>query len=379
MEGPTPVSALIHAATMVVAGVYLVARLFPVFSLDQAVLHLIAYVGAISALLAAAIACTQTDIKRVLAYSTISQIGFMMAGMGVSGYGGDAGLGFMGALFHLFTHAFFKSLLFLAAGAIIHQVGSNEISDMGGLRRTMPLTHLCFLSGCLAIAGIPPFSGFFSKEEILLAAFGKNGFVYGILLFSSMLTAYYMFRLYFSVFHYRRSEQHLHHPEATLSMKFPLVVLALCALFAGFVDFPKWISSDGFALEAKTDWRFSLIPVLLAAGSIAIAYRMYGRENPLPGAIARRFGTIYVVISRKLYFDEIYLFITKKIIFNLIGQPAAWFDRQIVDGSVNASGRMADWISRQIKGFQSGKLQLYALYFFAGVAGLTLLFLYVWK
>ncbi len=172
MEGPTPVSALIHAATMVVAGVYLVARLFPVYYFETPeVLHGIAYVGAFTALFAATIACVQTDIKRVLAFSTISQIGFMMVALGVSGYGGHEGLGYMAGMFHLFTHAMFKALLFLGAGAIIHAVHSNEMSHMGGLRKQMPITHITFLVACLAISGIPPFSGFFSKDEILTAAF----------------------------------------------------------------------------------------------------------------------------------------------------------------------------------------------------------------
>jgi len=379
MEGPTPVSALIHAATMVVAGVYLVARLFPVFSLDQAVLGLIAFVGAVSALLAAAIACTQTDIKRVLAYSTISQIGFMMVGLGVSGKGGEAGLGFSASLFHLFTHASFKSLLFLGAGAIIHAVGSNEMGEMGGLRRTLPLTHICFLSGCLAISGIPPFSGFFSKEEILLAAFSKNGFIFTLLLITSAITAFYIFRLYFSVFFRRPSRTIAHHPEAPLSMRFPLVVLALCALVAGFTDFPHWVSSDGIPLATHMDWQFSLVPVLLSLAAIATAYRLYGRENDLPARLSQRLGAVYLLVSRKLYFDELYLFITKKIIFNLVGRPAAWFDRQVVDGTVNGSARLTAWISRRIRGLQSGKLQLYTLSFFAGVALLALLLMYIWK
>src|SRR5215216_1375039 len=161
MEGPTPVSALIHAATMVVAGVYLVARLFPVFAIScPAALDVVMYVGAVSALLAAIIACTQTDIKRVLAYSTMSQIGYMMFALGVSGYGGENGLGYTASMFHLFTHAFFKSLLFLGAGAVIHFIHSNDMSDMGGLRKYLPVTHASFLIACLAISGVPPFAGF---------------------------------------------------------------------------------------------------------------------------------------------------------------------------------------------------------------------------
>ena len=196
MEGPTPVSALIHAATMVVAGVYLVARLFPVFHINGASLQIVTWVGAISAILAAVIACTQTDIKRVLAYSTMSQIGFMMFAMGVSGYGTENGLGYTASMFHLFTHAFFKSLLFLGAGVVIHLIHSNEMKDLGGLRKRMPITHITFLFGCLAIAGIPPFAGFFSKEEILLAAWESNKIIYFIGLITSGITAFYMFRLY---------------------------------------------------------------------------------------------------------------------------------------------------------------------------------------
>ena len=201
MEGPTPVSALIHAATMVVAGVFLVARLFPIFALSApAALELVGYVGAISALIAAVIACTQTDIKRVLAYSTMSQIGYMMFALGVSKYGGEDGLGYTASMFHLFTHAMFKALLFLGAGAVIHYIHSNEMKDMGGLRKYLPITHITFLIACLAIAGVPPFAGFFSKEEILLAAYHHNTGIYYLALITSGLTAFYMFRLYFSIF-----------------------------------------------------------------------------------------------------------------------------------------------------------------------------------
>src|SRR6187431_1216555 len=233
MEGPTPVSALIHAATMVVAGVYLVARLFPLFTLTPVSLSIVTVVGIVSAFLAAIIACTQTDIKRVLAYSTMSQIGYMMFALGVSGYAGENGLGYTASMFHLFTHAFFKSLLFLGAGVVIHFIHSNEMKDMGGLRKYLPITNLSFLIACLAIAGIPPFAGFFSKEEILLAAYHSNKIVYGVALFTSGLTAFYMFRLYFSIFWNKTTEVHNHsatadkHGEGPFSMKLPLVILAI--------------------------------------------------------------------------------------------------------------------------------------------------------
>ncbi|HEX7414543.1 MAG TPA: NADH-quinone oxidoreductase subunit L, partial [Bacteroidia bacterium] len=229
MEGPTPVSALIHAATMVVAGVYIVARLFPIFSNScPGALEVVTYVGIFSSLLAAIIACTQTDIKRVLAYSTMSQIGFMMFALGVSGYGGENGLGFMASMFHLFTHSIFKALLFLGAGAIIHYVHSNEIKDMGGLRKMMPITHITFLLACLAIAGIPPFAGFFSKEDILLACWNSNKLIFGAAVLTAGLTAFYMFRLYFSIFWNKEFKSHsnhdAHHGEAPATMLLPLIV-----------------------------------------------------------------------------------------------------------------------------------------------------------
>src|SRR5687768_10520169 len=250
MEGPTPVSALIHAATMVVAGVFLVARLFPIFAISCPVaLDIVAYVGAFSALLAALIACTQTDIKRVLAYSTMSQIGYMMFALGVSDYYGEGGLGYTASMFHLFTHAMFKALLFLGAGAVIHYVHSNEMGDMGGLRKYMPLTHFTFLIACLAIAGVPPFAGFFSKEEILLAAFEHNKTIYWIALITSGLTAFYMFRLYFSVFWNKSSNTRGEgHGEGGVSMMVPLILLAIGAAFAGFIPFGNYVSSDGVKL-----------------------------------------------------------------------------------------------------------------------------------
>src|SRR5680860_282923 len=199
MEGPTPVSALIHAATMVVAGVYLVARLFPIYALSAPeVLTMIAYVGGFTSLFAAVIACVQTDIKRVLAFSTMSQIGYMMLALGVSGYGEHHGLGFMASMFHLFTHAMFKALLFLGAGAIIHAVHTNNMNDMGGLRKYLPITHITFLIACLTISGVPPFSGFFSKDEILVAAFEHDKILFFVEYAVAGLTAFYMFRLYFN-------------------------------------------------------------------------------------------------------------------------------------------------------------------------------------
>jgi NADH-quinone oxidoreductase subunit L len=379
MEGPTPVSALIHAATMVVAGVYLVARLFPVFSIDPVALNVVTWVGLSSAVIAAVIACTQTDIKRVLAYSTMSQIGFMMFSLGVARYGGEQSLGFTASMFHLFTHAFFKSLLFLGAGAVIHYVHSNEMKDMGGLRKLMPLTHISFLVACLAIAGIPPFAGFFSKEEILLAAYHANKFVFYTALLTAGLTAFYMFRLYFSIFWQKESTIEGHHQEAPLSMKIPLIVLSLAAISAGFVPFSKLITADGSALASETAINFSIAPVLLAVIAILFAAWLYRKENNKPERIASSLGVFYKWASRKFYIDELYLFITRKLIFNLIGRPAAWFDRNVIDGFMNGVAYVTATTSGMIKGFQSGKVQQYAIYFFSGVIALAVLIIYVWR
>lgn len=379
MEGPTPVSALIHAATMVVAGVYLVARLFPVFSMDINVMQLITYTGAFSALLAAIIACTQTDIKRVLAYSTMSQIGYMMFALGVSGQGGENGLGYMASMFHLFTHAFFKSLLFLGAGAVIHMVHSNEMKDMGGLRKQMPVTHMAFLTGCLAISGIPPFSGFFSKEEILTAAYHTDKLVYGIGLFTAALTAFYMFRLYFSVFWNKDNTVHHAHGEGTLTMKIPLLILSVCAIVSGFIPFSQLVTSDGAGFETGTSVLSSIAPVTLAVLAILLAGSFYKKPSEKPEKLAVAFGRFYQAACKKFYIDEVYLFVTKKIIFPLIGAPIAWIDRHIVDGLMNLLATTTAKIAETIKTIQSGKVQSYALYFFGGVAALAVLLIYLWK
>jgi len=379
MEGPTPVSALIHAATMVVAGVYLVARLFPLFSITVVALEIVTAVGIVSAFLAAIIACTQTDIKRVLAYSTMSQIGYMMFALGVSSYGGENGLGYTASMFHLFTHAFFKSLLFLGAGVVIHFIHSNEIKDMGGLRKYLPITNISFLVACFAIAGIPPFAGFFSKEEILLAASHSNKIVFWIALITSGLTAFYMFRLYFSIFWNKQTDVQHHHGEGPVSMKLPLIILTLCSIFAGLIPFGEYVSSDGKTLQSHFDLMFSILPVIIGVLGILLATWMYRKESNKPAQISNSLGGLYKAAYRKFYIDEIYLFITKKIIFNLIGRPAAWIDRNIVDGLMNGIANTTAAASGWIKGIQSGKVQSYAIYFFGGIVALAIVFLYLWK
>lgn len=379
MEGPTPVSALIHAATMVVAGVYLVARLFPVYSMDEHALTIVTYVGAFSALLAAVIACTQTDIKRVLAYSTMSQIGYMMFALGISKNGGEAGLGYMASMFHLFTHAFFKSLLFLGAGSVIHMMHSNEMKDMGGLRKLMPVTHIAFLIACLAIAGIPPFAGFFSKEEILTAAFHEHKLIYGVALFTAALTSFYMFRLYFNIFWSKDATVKAHHGEGTWTMKLPLILLAACSIVVGFIPFSQFITSDGTSFETHKDIMFSIAPVALSIIAILISARFYKTFNTKSDKVTVFFGGFYKAAYKKFYVDEVYIFVTKKVVFPYIGQPIAWADRILVNGFMLLLANTTAKLASRIKGFQSGKVQNYALYFFGGVMALSILFIYIWK
>ncbi len=379
MEGPTPVSALIHAATMVVAGVYLVARMFPIYVLSaQPALEVVAYIGAFSSLFAAIIACTQIDIKRVLAYSTISQIGYMMLALGVSGYGGREGLGYMASMFHLFTHAMFKALLFLGAGAIIHAVHSNFMTDMGGLRKFLPVTHITFLIACLTIAGIPPFSGFFSKDEILAAAFHNNKLLFSVEYFVAGITAFYMFRLYFNIFWGEDKSYHHTPHEAPLSMTIPLIILAAGAVFSGFIPFNELVTSDGRAFETEIERNIAVPSVLIALVGITAAFVIYARKTTIPDRLSGIFKYLYKWAYNKFYIDEIYLYITKKIIFRYISEPVAWFDRHIVDGTMNALAVMTQVISFRIRYFQSGQLQKYAFVYVSGVVALAVVLIYLW-
>lgn len=378
MEGPTPVSALIHAATMVVAGVFLVARLFPVYEgYTPEVLHGIAYVGAFTSLFAAVIACVQTDIKRVLAFSTISQIGFMMVALGVSGYGEHEGLGYMASMFHLFTHAMFKALLFLGAGSVIHAVHSNEMNHMGGLRKYMPITNWTFLIACLAIAGIPPFSGFFSKDEILSACYEFSPFMGVTMTFIAGLTAFYMFRLYFNIF-WGKEHQHKHTPhESPFAMAMPLVFLAAVTCVAGFIPFGHFVTSDRANYDIHLDSVVASVSVLVAVLSIALATIMYRKESEIPKKLATTFSGLHRAASDRFYLDEVYLFITKKIIFNNISRPLAWFDRHVIDATMDGFAGTTQWVSVKIKGLQSGQVQQYAYVFLVGTILITLLVLFI--
>ncbi len=377
MEGPTPVSALIHAATMVVAGVYLVARMFPVYYFQTPdVLLFIGYVGGFTSLFAAIIAMTQFDIKRVLAYSTLSQIGYMMVGLGVSGYSGAAGLGYMAGMFHLFTHAMFKALLFLGAGSIIHAVHSNLMKDMGGLRKYMPVTHITFLVASLAISGIPPFAGFFSKDEIIAAAFQSNKLLFWTEFITAGLTSFYIFRIYFNIFWAKDPVYKKKPHEAPLNMLIPLVFLALASTFGGFVPMHDLIAPDMKPMTIHSDEMISIFSVLMGLTGIAVAWVLYKKENRIPDKIAAAFGGFYTTVYHKFYIDEIYLFVTKKIIFNGIARPVAWFDRHIVDGFMVGVGNTTLRISRMIKGLQSGEMQEYAFVYVAGAIALVLSLLF---
>lgn len=379
MEGPTPVSALIHAATMVVAGVYLVARFFPLYILGAPdVLTMVAYVGGFTSLFAAVIACTQTDIKRVLAFSTMSQIGYMMLALGASGYGEHHGLGFMASMFHLFTHAMFKALLFLGAGAIIHAVHSNDMREMGGLRKYLPITHLTFLIATLTISGVPPFSGFFSKDEILVAAFEHDKILFFVEYAVAGITAFYMFRLYFNVFWGK--ETHYHHTphESPLVMTIPLMILAVASMFTGFIPFNHLVTSDGLPFELHTEWIVAIPSVLVGLVGIAVAWVMYKKPTGIPEKMAGSMKHFYQWSYNKFYIDEVYLFVTKKIIFNNISRPVAWFDRHVVDATMNGIAWVTNTVSDRIKGLQSGQLQKYGFVFVSGVILLAVIFVYVW-
>jgi NADH-quinone oxidoreductase subunit L len=374
MEGPTPVSALIHAATMVAAGVFLVARTFMVFVNFPDALELVAVVGGFTALFAALIALTQNDIKRVLAYSTLSQLGYMVMALGLGAYAAG--------IFHLITHAFFKALLFLGAGAVIH--GFHHVQDirrMGGLRHSMPRTHLSFLVATLAITGCPLFSGFWSKDEILLAAFHGNKILWGVGTFTAFLTAFYMFRIYFMTFTGRQRDAEIHAHESPRVMTTPLLILAVFAFGIGFPGSPLmhfWVQGAIHPsylphTEHAADLGIMGISTTVALLGFVLAVLMYGPSPKiLPERVAAGFGKLYQLSLNKFYIDEIYHSViiapTLALARLLFG-----FDQGAIDGGVNGTGRGVRMISGAARWLTAGNLQWYAITFLAGAVGLALI------
>ncbi len=381
MEGPTPVSALIHAATMVVAGVYLVARLFPLYLMEESALVIITVVGALTAFYAAMVACVQVDIKRVLAFSTISQIAFMMVSLGVARPEFHEGLGYMASMFHLFTHAMFKALLFLGAGALIHAIGSNDYTAMHGLRKYMPITHWTFLIGCLAIAGIIPFSGFFSKDEILSSCLGNSMVAYIWMSLVAGMTAFYMFRLYYLIFWWKehKVEDPHHAPhDQPWTMSLPLVILAAISCVAGFIPFGNFVTWNGepYDFMAHFDWGVASVSLIVAILGIGLATAMYRKENSLPAKFRAALPNLWTWCYHRFYWDELYMFITHKIIFGCICRPLAWFDRHIIDGTMDSFATITNKASDLIKPLQSGQIQMYVWYYLVGalaLGGITLI------
>jgi len=370
MEGPTAVSALIHAATMVAAGVYLVARCYVLFMAYPVCLQVVAVIGAISALMAASIATVNNDIKRILAYSTISQLGLMMLGLGVGGY--TAGT------FHLMTHAFFKALLFLCAGSVIHALHTQDIRKMGGLLPHMKVTGWTLIIGMLAIAGVPPFSGFWSKDEILVQAWSGHPVLFGCAVLTSLLTAFYMSRLVFLVlFGKPRSEFHAHESPRTMSI--PLMILAVLAVFSGFLGSPflhhafqKFIffspEHGGEGGEAHPlNYSIMLLSALISLAGIGLAYVLYIRQNKiLPEGLRRMFTPLYKLLLNKYYIDEIY----EAVIVKPCLAVCRWlsgFDCFVIDGLVNAAARFFQFLSLAVRPVQTGLIQNYVLIQVMGV------------
>lgn len=399
MAGPTPVSALIHAATMVTAGIYMIARSNILYSLAPTTQTVVAVIGLATALFAATIALRQNDIKKVLAYSTVSQLGYMFLGLGAGAY--------TGAVFHVMTHAFFKALLFLCAGSVIHAMGGEQdIRKMGGLRKHMTVTHLTFLVGCIAIAGIPPFSGFFSKDEILAAAYGAGPVYYIIGVFTALLTAFYMFRLYATTFmgKFRGDhdlEHHLH--ESPSAMTIPLIVLALLAATAGFLGIPEVFAPHAHWLEhflepvfagsanlpavvakhaaaeagghgASLEWGLMGISVAAALIGTLAAVTRFSRKPQLEEPAG--FGK---VLANKWYVDEIYDALIVKPLDALAKFFSGFIERSVIDGIVNGVGRLVQYGSRQIRLLQSGQVGGYVLLMVIGILVLFLVELFVKK
>ena len=372
MAGPTPVSALIHAATMVTAGIYMIARSHVLFTAAPLTQTIIAVIGAATALLAATIALRQNDIKKVLAYSTVSQLGYMLLALGSGAY--------IAAVFHVMTHAFFKALLFLGSGSVIHAMsGEQDIRFMGGLKGKLKITYLTFLIGCLAIAGIPGFSGFFSKDEILAGAFANSPIFYGIALFTALLTAFYMFRLYATTFRgsFRGThdqEHHLH--ESPPAIVIPLVILAVLSLIGGFVGIPEFMLHGAHALRDfmapvfaestkilpehtvshETEWMLTGLSTALIVIVVIFAWMKFSRKPDT--AEASGFGKL---LANKWYVDEIYDAVIVRPLHKLGGLFKSVIESSVIDGVVNGVGRAVNYGSRQMRLLQSGQVGSYVL------------------
>lgn len=365
MEGPTPISALIHAATMVAAGVFLVARTFPIFEASQAAMDTVAIVGAFTAIFAATIGLAQNDIKRVLAYSTVSQLGYMMLALGVGSVSG--------AMFHLFTHAFFKALLFLGAGSVIHGVHTQDIREMGGLGRKMKITAWTFGLGSLALSGIPPFAGFWSKDAILAAALEQNPIYFVVGIVAAFFTALYMARLFFLVFAGKPRGETTNAHESPAVMTIPLVVLALLAVVAGFVQTPfsgwfgEWITG-----HAEGGHENGLVMVLSAAVGllgIYIGWLIYAKGTLRRDIVSARMPGLVKLLERKYYIDELYHYVIVKPL-NGLGYLLGAFDHYVVDGVVRLAGQSVSAVGRLNSRLQSGQLQGYVL---TAIVGLVIL------
>ena len=404
MEGPTPVSALIHAATMVAAGVFLVARFFPVFQASDEMMVVVAIVGAFTAIFAASMGLVMNDIKRVLAYSTVSQLGYMMMALGVGAYAF--------AIFHLFTHAFFKALLFLGSGSVNHASGTFNMRYMGGLRRVMPWTYFTFLIGSLALAGIFPTSGFWSKDEILAHAFHEGSavgmIVYALGLAAVFMTAFYMFRALFMTFDgdFRGgaeaeademddpSELHLGHVslhESPRVMVAPMAILAVLAVIVGFVANPltnlglvpiHWFAD--FMGEGPVEVHVPKFDILLAVVSsafafagIGVAYMIYYRQSWSAEAIGQRLKAAYTVLSRKYYLDELYEdLIVRRALHEGVARVLDWGDKNVVDKLVNGVGWLGTNVGTPLRQIQTGQIQQYGAAISVGI--LVLMGLYLW-
>jgi NADH-quinone oxidoreductase subunit L len=345
MEGPTPVSALIHAATMVAAGVYLVARAYTLFfaSPGHEALTVVAYIGGLTAIMAALIGIVQNDIKRVMAYSTISQLGYMMMGLGV--------LGFTAGVFHLMTHAFFKALLFLAAGSVIHAMHTNDIKQMGGLAKVMPVTYWTMLAGSLALAGIPPFAGFWSKDAILLEAFYHNLPLFVIGELGAFITAFYIFRMIFYTFSGEPRNKHAHPHESPRVMTVPLIILAVFAVLIGFTGaefyaspFELYVDFEGVP-ETIFDPRVAVLSTVVAAAGIFAAAAVYRWHWVSSAALRRAAGPLYTALVHKFYWDEFY---QATVIRGTLwtARQLRTFDVYVIDGAVNAIGAVFVWFAR---------------------------------